>query len=316
LNDLTALFEEDIQQWKRQTFGDAEDLPVPCDPVFKSHNMFSRAEILGASPFGKIEGKVETSNKSTNKLEKQEERCELTTSRAALPRALNLVSVLVANNCVKIRSGKDGNLSEYSLAKGFHFDKKHFRRGWGRRPLAGKLYGESHISEFHQEIYDWVAAGSRDKSEKKNPRQMYLMLRRKYARYSVPMESEIRVHIDSILKSLEAEKTKKPQKKKETKEKKEKILERLEGKYETVSCEMKKKVRQKGWQDTKPMSVFNRIVFEKELIGNVSGTKPKAVAGLNQNDIKVLSNECRKEFSSWKSSRKKKRENLIKKSLI
>jgi hypothetical protein len=44
------------------------------------------------------------------------------------------------------------------------------------------------------------------------------------------MESEIHIHIDSILKSLDAEKTKKPQKKKETKEKKEKILEHLKKK--------------------------------------------------------------------------------------
>jgi hypothetical protein len=54
-NDLTALFEEVIQQWKLQTFGDAGDLLVSYDPVFKSHNMFSRADIPGAFPFGKFE---------------------------------------------------------------------------------------------------------------------------------------------------------------------------------------------------------------------------------------------------------------------
>jgi hypothetical protein len=309
LNDLSALFEEDIHQWKRQTFGDAEDLPVPHEASFNSQNMFSRAEILGASPFGKIEGKLEMNDNSSSKFEKPEEQGEGTKSRAALPRALNLVSVLVANNCIEIRSGKDDNLSEYGLTKGFDLDKSHFRKGWGRRPLAGKLYGESHIKEFYDEIYEWVAAGSRDKSEKKNPRQMYLELRRKYARYSVPMESEIRVLIDSVLKSLEPERTKKPQKKKkeEKKEKKERIPECLEDQYKTVSGEMKKKVRQKGWENMKPMIIFNRIVYEKQLLGKVSTRAGlKTVAGLHESDIKCLSSECRKEFSSWKSARKKK----------
>jgi hypothetical protein len=214
LNDLSALFEDDIRKWKRVNFGDAEDLPVPCKTSFKPQNMVAKAEILGASPFGKIQGKLETSDESTRKLEKPEEHSEETKSRAALPRALNLVSVLVANNCVKIRSGKDDNLSEYRLAEGFHLDHKHFRIGWGRRPLKGLFYGESHIKEFYDEIYEWVAAGARDKSEKKNPRQMYLELRQKHGCYLVPMESEIRGLIDQVLKSLETDKTKKPQKKK------------------------------------------------------------------------------------------------------
>ena len=122
--------------------------------------MFSRAEILGASPFGKIEGKLETSDNSRNKLEKLDKQGKGTTSQAALPRALNLADVLVANNCIKICSGKDDNLSEYGLAKGFDLDKSYFRKGWGRRPLTGRLYGESHIKEFYDEIYEWVAAGS------------------------------------------------------------------------------------------------------------------------------------------------------------
>ena len=154
---------------------------------------------------------------------------------------------------------------------------------------------------------------------------MYLELRHKYGRYSVPMESEIRVAIDSILKSLEPERTKKPQKRKkkeeEKKEKKERIPECLEDQYKTVSGEMKKKVRQKGWEDMKPMNIFNRIIYEKQLLGKVStsaGLKKglKKVAGLDESDLKCLSSECRKEFSSWKSARKKKRENTTNKSLI
>ena len=140
------------------------------------------------------------------------------------------------------------------------------------------------------------------------------------------MESEIRVLIDSVLKSLEPERTKKPQKKKkkeeEKKEKKEKILERLEDQYKTVSGKMKKKVQQKGWENMKPKNIFNRIVYDKQLLGKVSSTRAgikkglKKVAGLDVSNLKCLSSECRKEFSSWKSARKKKRENLIKKSLV
>ena len=48
LIDLSALFEEDIHQWKRQIFGDAEDRQVPHETAFSSQNMFSRGEILGA----------------------------------------------------------------------------------------------------------------------------------------------------------------------------------------------------------------------------------------------------------------------------
>jgi hypothetical protein len=315
LNDLSALFEDDICRWKRVNFGDAEDLPVPCKSSFKPQNMFAKAEIIGASPFGKIVGKMEASDESKRELEKPEEQSEEATSRAALPRALNLVSVLVANNCVKIRSGKDDNLSEYRLAEGFNLDQNHFRLGWGRRPLKGLFYGESHIKEFYDEIYEWVAAGARDKSEKKNPRQMYLELRRKHGCYSVPMESEIRGLIDQVLKSLETDKTKKPQKKQT---KVEKIPERLESQYKTITSAMKKKVQQEGWETMKPKDVFNRIVYTKELLGNVStNSRGQKTAGCtNAIDLEILSKECRKAFSAWKSARKKKRENTTKKSLI
>ena len=277
--------------------------------------MFAKAEILGASPFGKIEGKVETSDESTRELEKPEEHIEETKSRAALPRALNLVSVLVANNCVKICSGKDDNLSEYRLAEGFHLDQNHFRIGWGRQPLKGLFYGESHIKEFYDEIYEWVAAGAQDKSEKKNPRQMYLELRQKHGCYSVPMESDIRGLIDQVLKSSETDKTKKPQKK-ETKA--EKIPDYLESQNKTITSAMKKKVQQEGWETMKPMDVFNRIVFTKQLLGHVStDSRGKKTAGqTNAIGLVILSKECCKEFSARKSDIKNTQENIYKKSII
>ena len=318
LRDLAALFEGEITRCKRHKFGDAKKLPLPSEAEFKKENLFSRAEILGASPFGAIDGKVIETDGPPDKASKQSHDAkELdqeyhNPARAALPRALRLVPVLVANNCVKIRSGKDDQIAEYRLARDFILDQEHFPRGWARRPLSGKIYGVSYIEEFLDEIRDWVIAGNKDKNDKKNPRQMYLALRERHKKYAIPLEHELRGSVGHILKSLETEAGKKAKS-----EKKPKLPEHLLKHYTAITDEMKQKVRQTGWQFMKPMEIFERIVYTKKVIGSISTAKSRKKAGIKSGDeFSLLSKCCREKFSAWKSTRKHKRERLTKMALV
>ena len=77
---MTKNYDEDIGQWKRQEFGEGPELPVPADDELKLENMLSGAVLLGASPFGSIQGNVikeggnadSSENKSASKEDNKE----------------------------------------------------------------------------------------------------------------------------------------------------------------------------------------------------------------------------------------------------
>jgi hypothetical protein len=234
---------------------------------------------------------------------------------------LILIPALVANNSIKIRAGKDDNLAEYNEAKGYRLNPEKFKVGWARRPLVGRLYGVSYIEPHKQEIEAWVIAGINDKSEKKNPRQMYLEIAEKYKKFCRPGETEIRSQIDSVLKAAAEQSKKKTtttddgKKKKTTtkdngkkktttkKGKKSDLPERLQEYCNIIIKGMQRRVKQKGWDETKPDHVFERLV---EKLG----------VKLSKKDKSELSNVCRAKYSQLKTARKMKRAKLAKKALI
>jgi hypothetical protein len=307
LADLTAAYEDDIEEAKSVKFGDAKELPSPpSEERYMPENTLTGARIIGMSIFGDIKAK-DGKDKAKKKVAQEEDEDDARPSKAALPRALRLVDFLVANHCVKIKSGKDDSLDIYSRASTFSLDMTKYTMGWARRPLDGSgLYGESNMTvEYYNTIFEMVRKGEENKSDKMNPRQIYLELKARFKRFSVPSEQEIRTRITSMLEKIR-EKPKPPPKKTKAppKKKKGELAPRLIPIRSKFVEAMQKKIRQTGWQDMKPKQVVDRLWKEK--------IKPC----ISENDFESMHAELRSKFSSLKSTKKLKQAKIRKRAIV
>mmetsp|Transcript_3896 Transcript_3896/g.8597 ORF Transcript_3896/g.8597 Transcript_3896/m.8597 type:complete len:186 (-) Transcript_3896:1393-1950(-) len=99
---------------------------------------------------------------------------------------------------VPIHSGK-GNMVENSLVRNVVTDKK--KQGWGIRPTWGKLYGETFIEEYTNELKEMFDVGEKNKVNKMGPAVKHEQLKRNHPEspFSLPGENVIRRQISKLM---------------------------------------------------------------------------------------------------------------------
>lgn len=147
-----------------------------------------------------------------------------------------------------------------------------------------------------------VRKGVENKGDKMNPRQMYDVLWEKYGLYSLPSEHSIRLVISSMLDKIKREAI--PMTKESTRAKPTKLTKKQQSAEVAMKDALKAKVRQRGWEQTKPMAAFDRLVG-------------KGIGGrLTKKDLAVLTKPARSYWTALKSQKKSKRDRRVKKAMI
>ncbi|CAB9519427.1 unknown protein [Seminavis robusta] len=334
------LYLDDVDRWKRQSFGSAKELPKPVGDKFDHTKLLTGVNIMGKTSFGILKAGATTTIQSTGMVgnevdddvtsdeENEDDGTEpaqasdqlRSKSRAAIPRALAMVESLISSHTVKISAGTDGHVDEYDLAKDFVLDGKKtpFNRGYGRRPLVGDVYGWNRMTpQYHAECVEFCRKGAMNKADKMNAKQMYDLLFERHKSYMIPSEHTIQNKLQPMIEKVNKEEEEKKQdekkktkgktkaaKAKEQQEKEEPPSKEYAAAEKRALDAVKRKIKQRGSSLMKPMYVYQRL-YSKGVCSR-----------LTKDEQKKLSDKVRGRWSALKSSRKNRRDKLVKKVLL